>query len=492
MNAIKEVQTSPSTPKLSTLLQPTDLLLENASFNFNNYISDDYYDDDKDHFIMSTPTDPLLNCSHVNDILRLMNYTAARSDFVTLIYIIYFIIFILGLLCNGLLIGTMVIRKRKSVANIFLINLAISDVMLCITAVAITPVVFHRKVWDFGYFTCKTVQVCQSMAVLIISYSLCCIALDRYRSIVTPMKVPWNIFQAQLAMSIIWVGAGAISSPSFFVSDLRRIPYTESVTLCGSFCGEFDWYDGYKVKYGITLLLLQFVIPMSIMAFCYWKILQKVREDWIVNKGSMLTQAQQAQTAVRKRRVMYVLILMVFVFIGSWTPLTIVNLLNDLGLLINDRYLIMILANIIAMFTIIWNPLLYFWLSKRHRRALKDDMFWLTNVRRNQNIGILEQFEPSPSVGLLYNKKNTDPLTLSSYNNNRRGTLADPTCTSREEQLEDVKAACFLLVPLMPLCREKRSLSNSGLRGNNNNGSGPNRTTFGSHLNKYQNKNQFR
>ncbi|VDN35797.1 unnamed protein product [Cylicostephanus goldi] len=44
----------------------------------------------------------------------------------------------------------------------------------------------------------------------------------------------------------------------------------------------------------------------------------------------MLTAAQQAQTAVRKRRVMYVLILMVVVFMASWLPLSAVNLIKDL------------------------------------------------------------------------------------------------------------------------------------------------------------------
>lgn len=46
----------------------------------------------------------------------------------------------------------------------------------------------------------------------------------------------------------------------------------------------------------------------------------------------MLTVAQQAQTAVRKRRVMYVLILMVVVFMASWLPLTIVNIFRDFGI----------------------------------------------------------------------------------------------------------------------------------------------------------------
>lgn len=31
-----------------------------------------------------------------------------------------------------------------------------------------------------------------------------------------------------------------------------------------------------KLAYGVTLLVIQFLVPTSIMAYCYWKILQKV------------------------------------------------------------------------------------------------------------------------------------------------------------------------------------------------------------------------
>lgn len=40
---------------------------------------------------------------------------------------IYAIIFVVGLIGNGLLINT--IRKRMTVANVFLVNLAISDLV---------------------------------------------------------------------------------------------------------------------------------------------------------------------------------------------------------------------------------------------------------------------------------------------------------------------------------------------------------------------------
>ncbi|KAI3413197.1 hypothetical protein GPALN_010698 [Globodera pallida] len=300
----------------------------------------------------------------------------------------YALIFLVGLIGNGLLIRT--IRRRMSVANVFLLNLAISDLLLCITALPITPVLAFVKQWIFGSVLCKLVPLCQgisvlSRSVLISSYCLCFIALDRFRSIVTPLKMPWDF-------------------PS-------RHP------ISGSDCHH------------------------------------DVRQDWLVpaNSSSTMTVEQQAATVLRKRRVMYVLILMVLIFMGSWMPLTIVNLLRDMDILrdANNMYFKLLNVHAVAMTSIVSNPLLYFWMSKRHRRALRDDINWFTNARRQQqqNVGgLLNKFTPSPSIGLLY-RKNVERHLLQNaaakYNQQRhviRGTLGDPTCISRERALQEMHA----------------------------------------------------
>uniref|UniRef100_A0A158P738 G_PROTEIN_RECEP_F1_2 domain-containing protein n=1 Tax=Angiostrongylus cantonensis TaxID=6313 RepID=A0A158P738_ANGCA len=367
--------------------------------------------------------------------------------------LIYALIFIVGVVGNGLLISSVLLRKRSSVANVFLVNLAVSDLLLCITAVPITPVLAFMKRWVFGLVLCKIVPSCQAISVLISSWCLCYIAIDRHRSIVTPLKEPWKLHHAQSVLIATWLAAVFASSPLYFSQSLKTLTMT-NITLCGEFCGEFNWAqeDHTKLLYGISLLVVQFVIPAVIMSLCYWNILQKVRADWIVDEGSMLTAAQQAQTAVRKRRVMYVLILMVVVFMTSWLPLSAVNLIKDLEipLILEQMYFKLLNVHAIAMTSVVWNPLLYFWMSKRHRRALKDDMTWLTNVRRHTNVGVLSRFTPSPSVSLVYRRTLEKHLGVPNF---RRGTLADPTCMARERAPADLQSNCFLLVPLMPLCQ---------------------------------------
>ena len=57
---------------------------------------------------------------------------------------------------------------------------------------------------------------------------------------------------------------------------------------------------------------------------------------------------------------------MVVVFMASWFPLSAVNLIKDLGipLIMKQMYFKLLNAHVIAMTSILWNPLLYFWMSK--------------------------------------------------------------------------------------------------------------------------------
>ncbi|KHN76823.1 hypothetical protein Tcan_11229 [Toxocara canis] len=87
-------------------------------------------------------------------------------------------------------------------------------------------------------------------------------------------------------------------------------------------------------------------------------------------------------------------------------------------------------------------------------------MFWLTNAKRQNQLGVLGRFAPSPSFNLVYRRTVERHLM---QNNFRRGTLADPTCMQSEKALADMHSNCFLLVPLMPLCRSMKPNSRMGL-----------------------------
>ncbi|TKR61114.1 hypothetical protein L596_028267 [Steinernema carpocapsae] len=133
-------------------------------------------------------------------------------------------------------------------------------------------------------------------------------------------------------------------------------------------------------------MLLQFVVPMAIITYCYVCILNKVRKDMIIQNAhsQSLSTAQRIHAINRKKRVNYILISMVATFIGCWCPLTIINLAKDFRMepefIRKQPYLWPLIAHAIAMSTVVWNPLLFFWLARK-QRSLR-----LTNILNSSDI----------------------------------------------------------------------------------------------------------
>uniref|UniRef100_A0A1I7TA00 G_PROTEIN_RECEP_F1_2 domain-containing protein n=2 Tax=Caenorhabditis tropicalis TaxID=1561998 RepID=A0A1I7TA00_9PELO len=236
------------------------------------------------------------------------------------------------------------------------------------------------KDWAFGSVMCHLVPLSNSCSVFVTSWSLTAISLDKFLHINDPTKQPVSIRQALGITALIWIVSTMINLPylmsfehvegSFYVQP-GETPY------CGHFCDEANWQSENSRKiYGTTVMLLQFVVPMAVITYCYFKILQKVSKDMIIQNAQFcqsLTQKQRNDATSRKKKVNYILIAMVVTFIGCWLPLTLLNLVKDFKKepewLKRQPFFWAIVAHVIAMSLVVWNPLLFFWLTRKQKRS---------------------------------------------------------------------------------------------------------------------------
>ncbi|VDK50271.1 unnamed protein product [Anisakis simplex] len=336
---------------------------------------------------------------------------------------------VIGLVGNGGVLFAVSKNKRlRSARNIFLLNLILTDILLCVTAIPVTPWYALAKDWQFGALMCRLMPLSNSCSVFVTSWSLTAIALDKFVHIINPTRAPVRIRQAALITLFIWLICSLINIPYLMSYDLVDGAYyvPENATpFCGHFCDELNWQgETPRRLYGSTVMLLQFVVPLAIITYCYSRILEKVAKDMIVQNAQFsgsLSTAQRIEATQRKKRVNYILIGMVVAFIGCWLPLTAVNLVKDfsefffvrsfLSLIFSLRkepnlkstrtikdstchlakkaaadivaiagkepeflerqpFLWPLVAHVIAMSTVIWNPLLFFWLTRKRKRPL--------------------------------------------------------------------------------------------------------------------------
>ncbi|XP_046438496.1 prolactin-releasing peptide receptor-like isoform X1 [Daphnia pulex] len=287
------------------------------------------------------------------------------------IYILYAVIFTVGLVGNVLVVFVVAQNKAmQTVTNCYIANLALSDILLCVLAVPFTPLYFFLKEWIFGKILCHLVAYSQGTSVYVSTLTLTSIAIDRFFVILYPFRPRMKMTTCWITICIIWLVALCATLPYGIFVDIRII---SNVTYC-----EESWTSDYDRQiYGAVTSVMQFVVPFVIMAFAYTKVSLKLA-DRSREKAKIRLRSCRGEELdrERKRRTNRMLIAMVTIFGASWMPLNLINLLNDLyaeyGMAWWKYYnLCFFLAHTIAMSSTCYNVFLYAWLNDNFRKELK-------------------------------------------------------------------------------------------------------------------------
>jgi hypothetical protein len=95
----------------------------------------------------------------------------------------------------------------------FILNLAASDIIVCLLSLPITPVTNIYKNWFFGGLLCRLIPYVQGVSVFICTFSLAAIALDRYVLIVTPHSRPLSRHGALVLTACLWSTSVIVTLP---------------------------------------------------------------------------------------------------------------------------------------------------------------------------------------------------------------------------------------------------------------------------------------
>ncbi|VDK33624.1 unnamed protein product [Gongylonema pulchrum] len=162
---------------------------------------------------------------------------------------------------GGVLIAFTKNRRLRSARNIFLLNLIITDLLLCVSAIPVTPWYALTKNWSFGALMCRLMPLSNSCSVFVTSWSLMAIAIDKFVHIIDPTRAPVSTRQAALVTTCIWVVSTLINVPYLMSYDLVDGAYyvpKDAAPFCGYFCDEINWHgETPRRLYGSAVVLLQ-------------------------------------------------------------------------------------------------------------------------------------------------------------------------------------------------------------------------------------------
>ncbi|KAK5848093.1 hypothetical protein PBY51_005741 [Eleginops maclovinus] len=283
----------------------------------------------------------------------------------------YSTIIVLGVLGNSLVIYVIYrFKTLRTVTNFFIANLAVADLLVNTLCLPFTLVYTLQGEWKFGGALCFLLPYAQGLAVHVSTVTLNVIALDRHRCIVYHLETRMRKDVCFGVIALTWVLSAILASPLAIFREYGSFTLEPGHTI--QVCTE-KWpgknTDG--TVYSISMLILQYFLPLSIISFAYARIWSKLRGHVGPAEAGGSSSATSERHR-RRRKTTKMLVTMVVVFAVSWLPFHAFQLATDIDSAVLDmRYfrLLYTVFHVVAMCSTFANPLLYGWMNRNYRAA---------------------------------------------------------------------------------------------------------------------------
>uniref|UniRef100_A0A3F2Z1Z4 G-protein coupled receptors family 1 profile domain-containing protein n=1 Tax=Anopheles quadriannulatus TaxID=34691 RepID=A0A3F2Z1Z4_ANOQN len=192
-----------------------------------------------------------------------------------LIIPLYAIIFLLSVVGNLLVILTLAQNKRmRTVTNVYLLNLAISDLLLGVFCMPFTLAGQVLRRFVFGSVMCKLIPYFQAVSVSVAVWTLVAISLERYFAICRPLSSRrWQTqFHAYKMIGLVWTVSFLANSPLGYVQRLLPVGRSTGQMKCREEWPSPAWEKAYVLFHDVGLLFL----PLLTMGFAYSMIVSKL------------------------------------------------------------------------------------------------------------------------------------------------------------------------------------------------------------------------
>ncbi|MCJ8731486.1 hypothetical protein PDJAM_G00200190 [Pangasius djambal] len=340
--------------------------------------------------------------------------------------ILYCVIFLLSVLGNSLIIAVLVRNRRmRTVTNLFLLSLAVSDLMLCVFCMPFTLIPNLMKNFVFGSGICKVATYFMGISVSVSTFNLVAISLERYSAICNPLTSrTWQTkSHAAKVISATWLLSFLLMVPYPISSTL--VPYRRNNNSTGNMCRHIWPSDLIQQSWYVFLLLILILVPGIVMMTayglisvelyrgikfemanrkasqerqsstgslkpsecdgCYLQPSKKKRSDASTNQQSALLASSSKPKLNRvcsnsptanlmaKKRVIRMLLVIVVLFFLCWTPVFAANAWRAFDKRSADRLLSgapISFIHLLSYTSACVNPIIYCFMNKRFRQGM--------------------------------------------------------------------------------------------------------------------------
>lgn len=239
--------------------------------------------------------------------------------------VLFAIIFLVGVVGNGTLV-VIFIRHRtmRNVPNTYILSLAIGDLLVIVSCVPFTSIIYTVPSWPFGEFVCKLSETSKDISIGVSVFTLTALSADRFFAIVDPIRKQFSSLGGRGATRMtylialgIWGLAILFSLPAAFGAYLKDVGSNESSLVI---CYPFPEKYGIKYAKGIVLgrFLIHYTVPLSIIAFFYIMMARHLILSTRNMPGEM--QPHQARQIKARKKVAKTVLAFVIIFAVCFFP----------------------------------------------------------------------------------------------------------------------------------------------------------------------------
>lgn len=206
----------------------------------------------------------------------------------------YIPLMFIALIGNSLVCYVIHRYLQHSVTNIFLYNLSLTDILTTFAVIPISAVAdIWLDRWPFGEAMCKIVPFIQCLSVTLTAFTHVLISCDRFlivfwplqrRRLLTPKK-------AKFVLLGLWLTASVQAIPNAIVGYLEK---DRSLR-----CAE-SWDQEQSKAYTLTLMILQYFIPLALLICSYSVIVWKLNATQV---GGVISVSRTGMAVRSKRKV---------------------------------------------------------------------------------------------------------------------------------------------------------------------------------------------
>ncbi|XP_028993449.1 C-X-C chemokine receptor type 4b [Betta splendens] len=292
---------------------------------------------------------------------------------------VYGVIFILGIVGNGLVVVVMGYQKKvKTMTDKYRLHLSVADLLFVLTL----PfwAVDAAKTWYFGNFLCVSVHMIYTVnlysSVLILAF----ISLDRYLAVVraTNSQATRKLLASRVIYVGVWLPAAVLTVPDMvfarehntdsqnFLFKDESMQAADSRTICQRIYPQetsLIWTVAFRFQH----ILVGFVLPGLVILICYCIIIAKLSRG---TKGQLL-----------KKKALKTTVILILCFFSCWLPYC-VGIFLDTVFMLNvvrpscelqqavEKWISVTEA--LAYFHCCLNPILYAFLGVKFKKSAKS------------------------------------------------------------------------------------------------------------------------